>query len=300
LKDKGIRYRAFINSRRIEMGLIILNTLYKGHLRVKVIKKKNGKTIYKTKHVFITITIPHDIPWYEAFKFITKRYRNVISYFNRNFGVKHYIGPLELHEDGYPHPHLLLILERPIRVFKHKDAFRFEPKRRWDKDLKVETKGFIDCFALKNPYEISQYLSKYVRKTLNSVDSLIKGKASNKDYLLVVCRYMLKRPVIMDNKLRRLVNLFEKISLKFGDITKLWRAGLKKEVSQIIKHVLSMRKYSEIYDLISISPNCSQDDRLSKEAPLVLDSDLTIWVDPDVFDCFILGYNYSIEECDVE
>jgi len=298
LKDKGIRYRAFINSKRIELAFIILNVLYKRHLKIKAIKKKD-KTIYKSKHIFITITIPHDVPWFEAFKLITKRYRGIISYFNRNFKVKHYLGALELHEDGYPHLHTLLILERPIRIFKHNNMFRFEPKRKWDKDLKSEEKGFIDCFALKNPYEISQYLNKYTKKTLKSVEKLIKNeKPSNKDYLLVTSRYMQKRVVLMDRKLRRLVKLFEKISLKFGNITKLWRAGLKKEVSQIIKHVLAMKKYGEIYDLISISPNCSQDDRLSKETPLVLDTDLTIWVDPDVFDCFILGYNYEIKESD--
>jgi len=157
VKDRGIRFRAWVYRRRF---YDLINHIPKSWFRVK------GK---RSKHVVITITLPHEnLGIGEAYKLIKKRVRSVISYFNKRYGVKAYLGVWEVHESGYPHVHLILFLKKSIPVFKHKGIWRFSHKRVWDVDLKVSERGFIDCFAVRGGKEgVRRYFSKYLSKVFS-------------------------------------------------------------------------------------------------------------------------------------
>jgi len=195
--NRGLEFRAWWVRKRFD---IIMNKIPKSWVRVK------GK---KSKHVVVTVTIPHNIPIHKAYSMISKRVREVIQFFRRNYGLKGYIGVMEVHEDGYPHYHLILFTKRKLLVFEHKGVWRFVDKRKWDQVLRVNESGFIDCLAVKGGVRgVKGYFSKYLKKAYSEKDQGAENQNNNinlKPYVLYVSRLFRVRPLIYSRNFSKLI-----------------------------------------------------------------------------------------------
>jgi hypothetical protein len=193
--NRGLEFRAWWIRKRFD---IIMSRIPGSWLKVK------GK---KSKHVVVTVTVPHNIPVSRAYELIRKRVREVINFFRRNYGLKGYVGVLEIHNDGYPHYHLILFTNKRLLVFNHKGIWRFVDKRSWDKVLKVEDRGFIDCLALKGGVRgVKGYFSKYLKKSYSEKDQGSQTQDINlKPYVLYVSRLYRIRPLIYSRNFRKLI-----------------------------------------------------------------------------------------------
>jgi hypothetical protein len=193
--NRGLEFRAWWIRKRFD---IIMSKIPKSWVRVK------GK---KSRHVVVTVTVPHSVPIHEAYSMIRKRVREVIQFFRRNYGLKGYIGVLEAHEDGYPHYHLILFTNKRLLVFNHKGIWRFVDKRSWDKVLKVEEKGFIDCMSLRGGVRgVRGYFSKYLKKAYSENEQDSQNNDINlKPYVLHISRLYRIRPLIYSRNFSKLI-----------------------------------------------------------------------------------------------
>jgi len=256
VKDKGVRFRSWVYRKRF-YGIV--DNIPKKWFRVR------GK---RSRHVVITITVSRDLSIGESFKFIKKRVRSIISYFNKRYGVKAYLGVWEIHEDGYPHIHLIIFLRKSIPVFLYKGIWRFSHKRLWDKDLKVNQYGFIDCLALKGGKRgVRNYFSKYLSKMFttdisrdNSLNSI-----NFKPYSLFIFRLFRIRPIIRSRNLKPkelpAPTTLEDLKFLNPNEYSLYHLGKfiyenkpkDKTIVSILRFESELRK--RINDLINISPN---------------------------------------------
>jgi hypothetical protein len=117
------------------------------------------------------------------------------------------VGVLEVHEDGYPHYHLILFTKKRLLVFEHKGIWRFVDKRSWDQVLKVEERGFIDCLSLKGGVRgVKGYFSKYLKKSYKDQDQGSQTQDINlKPYVLYVSRLYRVRPLIYSRNFSKLI-----------------------------------------------------------------------------------------------
>jgi hypothetical protein len=198
--DRGLRYKAYRN--RIKFYSYI-KTIPKKWLKVK------GK---KSRHIVLTIkTRSHkELSLDEAFNYITKYFEKIKKYLNKKYGVKGYIGVLEVHSSGYPHLHVILFLKKPVRVFKWKGIWRFKEKRTWEKELKTHERGYIDAFALKSREEFISYMSKYMAKQLKS--GLVHNKDGSinlKAATLAILRIFRKHMIIASKSIKEMAKKLE-------------------------------------------------------------------------------------------
>jgi hypothetical protein len=255
--NRGLEFRAWWVRKRFD---IIMSRIPGSWLKVK------GK---KSKHVVVTVTIPHNIPVHEAYFRIRARVREVINFFRRNYGLRGYVGVLEVHEDGYPHYHLILFTKKRLLVFEHKGIWRFVDKRRWDQVLKVNENGFIDCLAVKGGVRgVKGYFSKYLKKAYSEKDQGAENQNNNinlKPYVLYVSRLYRVRPLIYSRNFSKLIPRTKpkKTTPLKQELIKLGKILTKptKNVSKIIK--IQKR-------LDYISQNCSHE-CVSFEEQLVLE-----------------------------
>jgi len=206
---RDLKYRAWLIEKRFE---IALRSLPKKCFKVK------GK---RARHVVITITVKHEGPLHESYKKLSKRLQAVVRYFKKRYGLVGYIAVLEVHADGYGHYHAIIFTKRWLKVFKHKNVWRFDDKRNrekdtdWDRDLRVDEEGFIDCFALKNGKEgAKSYFAKYLTKALSrpspssspSSTSNEESSVNVKDKVLLVARALRIQVLKMSRNIARAVN----------------------------------------------------------------------------------------------
>jgi hypothetical protein len=157
LLDRGIRWTVFKRKLFFEA---LFATIPKKWVRVR-----KGRA----NHVVFTRTTPRDLPLDRAYKVVRRMFYNDVKVFKRLYGVKGYFAVFEPHEDGYPHLHGIIFLKKWVAVFKHKGIWRFVDKKRlWEKLLKTDERGFIDCFALPSPRHAVDYFAKYVAKGIPS------------------------------------------------------------------------------------------------------------------------------------
>jgi len=211
--NRGLEYRAWWVRKRFD---IIINSVSRWF-------KVKGK---KSRHIVVTVTVPHSVPINEAYRLIRKRVREVIQFFRRRYGLRGYVGVLEVHKDGYPHYHLVLFTKRRLLLFNHKGIWRFVDKREWDRSLKVE-KGFIDCMALRGGARGARaYFSKYLKKSYQNQEEEDK-EINLKPYTLIVARLFKIRPLIY--------------SRNFSLIHRRAKSKLKRELIEVGK-LLSLKK----------------------------------------------------------
>ena len=151
LKNRGLRYR-----------------LWRDSLRVWAVSRYISKRFELSKGlsnvVFLTLTYdPSRYSLSEAWRDLRRRFRSVVRFFKRHYGVVCALGVVEAHESLYPHLHVMLLLEKPAPVFYHRNLRRFsEKKAKWERALGRE--GFIDAVAPRNAKEVSRYLPSYLGK----------------------------------------------------------------------------------------------------------------------------------------
>jgi hypothetical protein len=255
--NRGLEFRAWWVRKRFD---IIMSRIPKSWTRIK------GK---KSRHVVVTVTIPHNVTIHEAYEMISKRVREVIQFFRRNYGLKGYVGVLEVHEDGYPHYHLILFTKKRLLVFEHKGIWRFVDKRSWDKVLKVEERGFIDCLGVKGGVRgVKGYFAKYLKKAYSKKDQGAENQNNNinlKPYVLYVSRLFRVRPLIYSRDFSKLIPRTKpkRLTPLKRELIKLGKTLTKptKDLSKIIK----IRKRLDY-----ISQNCSHE-CVSFEEQMVLE-----------------------------
>jgi hypothetical protein len=185
--DRGLRYKAYRNKTKFHN---YIKTIPKKWLRVKAKKSWHIVLTIKTKsHKEITLD--------EAYSYISRYFEKIKKYLNKKYGVKGYIGVLEVHRSGYPHLHAIFFIKKPAKVFKWKGILRFKEKRQWEKELKAEERGYIDAFALsRGREEFIRYMSKYMAKQLGgglvyNKDGSINLKAATLAILRIFRKHMI-------------------------------------------------------------------------------------------------------------
>jgi hypothetical protein len=154
LFDRGVRYVVFKRRLLLESLFTLIPNSW--------VEVKRGRA----NHVVVTLTSPRILPLEESYRAIRRYFHALVAYFARSYGVKAYIGVLEVCEDGYPNLHGVVFLRQRLPIFRHKGRYRFVHKRRWDRDLKASERGYLDCFALRKGYQVKDYLRRYVLKQL--------------------------------------------------------------------------------------------------------------------------------------
>jgi len=254
--NRGVEYRSWRLKIRFNE---IINKIPRDWIKVRPLK--SNPKLGKSNHIVVTITIPHNIPINKAFKLIIKRREEVLRYFRKYYRVKGYVGVYEIHENGYPHIHLIIFLDNWLTVFKYKGIWRFSVKRIWDKDLSTDTKGFIDCFGLRNKSKAIKYFSKYLSKFIDV--NAISSNSSDinlKPYSLFVFRIFRVRPIIMSKNLmfRKFIKIRPGLNQVRRDILKL----VKLYRSNISRFMYEISKVTYKYDLRIIRKSDKLRDKL--------------------------------------
>jgi len=178
LKNRGLRWRLWRDSARVRS---VSGFICKGF-------EHSSK---RSNVVFLTLT--YDRSKYslvDAWRDLRRRFHRTVRYFKRHYGVKVALGVVEAHEDMYPHLHMIVLFESPVRTFYHKGVKRVCVKKsKWDKVLARE--GFVDVFAPTSSRAIFSYLSKYLIKVMVELfkSSDVVGILSNPKALTpFICR----------------------------------------------------------------------------------------------------------------
>jgi hypothetical protein len=195
-----LRYKAYRNKAKF-------------HSYIKAIPKKWFKVkAKKSWHIVMTIkTKSHkEIALDEAYNYISKYFEKIKKYVKKRYGIKGYIGVLEVHRSGYPHLHVIFFTKKPAKVFKWKGIWRFKEKRTWEKELKAEERGYIDAFALRNREEFIRYMAKYLAKQLGgglvyNSDGSINLKAAT----LAILRIFRKHMIIASKSIKKMAKKLE-------------------------------------------------------------------------------------------
>jgi len=263
--NRGAEYRSWRLKKRFNE---LIDKIPRDWVRVRPLK--SNPKLGKSNHIVVTITIPHNIPIHEAYKLIKKRYNEVLRYFRKYYRVKGYVGVYEVHENGYPHIHLIIFLDNWLTVFRHKGVWRFTVKKKvWDQDLSTDTKGFIDCFALRNKVKAIKYFSKYLSKFIDV--NAISSNSSDinlKPYSLFVFRIFRVRPIIMSKNLmlRKFIKIKPSLYQVRRDILKLYKLYR----SSYDKFMYELSRIIHEYDLGIIRKSDKLRDKLVEIAKIYL------------------------------
>jgi hypothetical protein len=133
-----------------------------------------SKVIRKTHLLFITLTFSHrDYTIQDSWRLITSRGQALNRFsarLSKIVGNKATYKAKEAQESGYAAPHIMVILDRPVTVFKHGKTWRIRDKRIVQQIKDAWPYGFSDVQAcvggkVRGSSPIS-YMMKYATKTL--------------------------------------------------------------------------------------------------------------------------------------
>lgn len=133
-----------------------------------------SKVIRKTHLLFITLTFSHrDYTIQDSWRLITSRGQALNRFsarLSKVVGNKATYKAKEAQESGYAAPHIMVILDRPVTVFKHGKTWRIRDKRIVQQIKDAWPYGFSDVQAcvggkVRGSSPIS-YMMKYATKTL--------------------------------------------------------------------------------------------------------------------------------------
>jgi hypothetical protein len=130
--------------------------------------------VHRWTHIlFITLTFdPHKVTKEEAWHLLTSRGQALNRFSARLyklFGSKATYKAKEAASSGYPAPHIVLIMDRPVLAFKHNLKWRMQRKGVVDDLKKAWPYGFVDvqaCIGGKiKGRGVLSYVMKYATKT---------------------------------------------------------------------------------------------------------------------------------------
>ena len=200
--DKGNKH-LFLASKR---G----NYKFKNKLRIKVKNHEEYiKKIFKSNRpfsncLFITLTFNREfyINNISCWINLTDLVNDYISNLNKklkkiNNGMIYFFKTYELHEDFFPHVHILAIFKKQFRCFYYNGKWRIYKKRLFE-----WKKGFVDVEAIMKQSKALSYLVKYSIKEIEN-ESNIKLKLSNKQYILCIL-WLLRKFTVSHTRITRL------------------------------------------------------------------------------------------------
>jgi len=114
-----------------------------------------------------------------------KKINNRMIYFFKTY---------ELHEDFFPHVHILAVFKKQFRCFNYKGKWRIFRKKMFE-----WKKGYVDVEAIMKENKALNYLVKYSLKEIETEED-IKLNVSNKKYLLCIL-WLLRKFTISTTRL---------------------------------------------------------------------------------------------------
>jgi len=128
----------------------------------------------KTHLLFITPTFARDRSIQEAWRLCTSRGQalNVFSAkLYKILGNKATFKAKEAQSSGYPAPHILCIIDRPVTAFKHKNHWRVQNRRIVEQIKKAWPYGYVDVRACVDGRVegrgVMSYMMKYATKVVS-------------------------------------------------------------------------------------------------------------------------------------
>lgn len=126
----------------------------------------------KTHLLFITTTFSRDISAQEAWRLITSRGKALNQFSAKLYkilGNKATFKAKEAQSSGYPAPHILCILDKPVMAYRHNGKWRVQDREIVDKVKAAWPYGYVDiqaCVGGKvEGRGVMSYVMKYVTKT---------------------------------------------------------------------------------------------------------------------------------------
>jgi hypothetical protein len=109
----------------------------------------------------------------EAWRLLTARgkaFNRFSANMSRTLGTKATLKVKEATKSGYPAPHILVMLDRPVRAFRYKKKWRMQSEKVLDRLRRAWPYGFIDVRAVISSrvgkYGVVYYMMKYLTKTI--------------------------------------------------------------------------------------------------------------------------------------
>jgi hypothetical protein len=167
--DKGVRSTVLKRKLFFEA---LMSCIPRKWVRLRRRKDEDGKVRWYANAVGMTVTCPRDMSLRRAYRWIRRRCRRIMRYFDERYGLRDAFFVIEAHEDGYPHAHGVLFLRDWVRTYFNGEKKRWEfyaKKDYWESDLRAKGGRFIDCFAFKSMKHVLRYFAKYVTKSFSSV-----------------------------------------------------------------------------------------------------------------------------------
>jgi len=183
------------------------NEKFKRKIRIKVkAHEEYIKKIFKsnrpfTNCLFITLTLNREFyinnlsSWINLTDIVNDYLSNLDKKLKK-IGNKriYFFKTYELHEDFFPHVHILIIFKRMFRCFFYNGKWRIYRKKMFE-----WKKGYVDVEAIMKENKALNYLVKYSLKEIET-ESNIKLKVSNKQYLLCIL-WLLRKFTISTTRL---------------------------------------------------------------------------------------------------
>lgn len=136
----------------------------------------NSREIVRDTHLFlVTLTFdPKLVSKEEAWHLLSSKGK-ALNRFSANlskiFGTKATWKVKEANSSGYPAPHILVMVDKPIRAFRYRGKWRIQSNRILERLRGVWKYGFIDFQAIVggkiNKRGVVSYLTKYMTKSIN-------------------------------------------------------------------------------------------------------------------------------------
>ena len=193
------------------------------------------KALALSRALLVTFTFSHD-DWHhgDAWKSITKAVNKFRAYFTKLTGLTYGAFLSKKSSDsGYPAPHLLIILDKPITTFRKWSAT--ERQYVW----RIQSLAVVD--ALRKAW------SRYSRGSFCDIRAVVDGKVRNRNAMSYVLKYALKTVVTKGG---------------LSDNTSIYTHAFQK-IYNLRNHVSK-----DFLDRIEYSPNYTRLDRIRNELKL--------------------------------
>lgn len=163
--NRSYSYRHWKKMRVLEDGMQGMTWDYE-------VPKARRDVMRKTHLLFVTLTFARNLTRSQAWQRISSQGQALNRYSAAVYkvtGSKAMYKCKESQSDGYPAPHLVIVLDRPVTAFRHKDTWRVQ-QRETVKRLKAAWPyGYVDVQACVggsvDGQPVMQYVTKYARKT---------------------------------------------------------------------------------------------------------------------------------------